>query len=105
MEPTERFHLDFKGEKGSDACSINTAAAFGYYRIEKRMKLPFSKLTFPNYFERSKADTYLLLNLETCLFTGTCKFSLLYLLFNYYTHYSFKLIRYFISVIDIYLTR
>ena len=37
---------------------------FGYYRIEKRSKLPFYKLTFPNYFERSKADTYLVTELR-----------------------------------------
>jgi len=37
---------------------------FGYYRIEKRQKLSFSKLTFPNYFERSEADTYLVTELR-----------------------------------------
>jgi hypothetical protein len=43
---------------------------FGYYRIEKRLKLPFSKLTFPNYFERSKADTYLVTELWNLFIYG-----------------------------------
>jgi len=37
---------------------------FGYYRIEKQLKLLFfPKLTFPNYL-RSKADTYLVTELR-----------------------------------------
>jgi len=51
---------------------------FGYYRIEKQLKLLFfSKLTFPNYL-RSKADTYFVTELRNLFVIGTCKFFLLY---------------------------